>query len=696
MRNTSETKTTLTVNGREVSFNEETNLLAVLRKADIDIPTFCYHSELSVYGACRLCIVDVEGRGIVTSCSTAPEPNMRVRTDTKELRQMRKINVELLLAGHQRECPTCDKSDTCRLLEIARRLGIDEIRFKENNRQQPLDRSGVSLVRDPNKCVLCGDCVRYCGEIQDVGAIDFIGRGAKTQVAPAFNKGLGEVECVNCGQCAAVCPTGAITPRSEIEDVWEALHDPDKTVVVQLAPAVRVSAGEAFGGAPGELATGRLVAALKRLGFDQVYDTSFTADLTVIEEANEFLTRYQAGEKLPQFTSCCPAWVKFMEQYHPEMLPNLSTCRSPQQMFGSLAKRMLPERLGVEKKNLVVVSLMPCTAKKFEAKREEFWSDEMADVDHVLTTQEVTRMIKEAGIRFTNLEPRAFDMPFGFKTGAGVIFGSSGGVTEAVLRYAYEEVTGSRREEFEFHQVRGNRGLLETEVELGENKIKLAVVFGLGNARQLVERVARGEADYDFVEVMACAGGCVSGGGQPVNGEEETRERRIHGLFNADETLQLHAPQENPYVQEGYNKVLREPGSEIAHRLLHTDYTNRRPTLGLEVPEEHHPRPKEKVKIEVCVGTGCFLRGSQELYSELAAYLKETGQEEEVELCGTYCHERCDRGPVMAMAGIRPMTCRKTWMSEHGPVVSVDEELLENCDVNAAKTAIQEKLKKLN
>ena len=360
-------KRTLTLDHLVVPIEGERNLLELARKAGVDIPTFCYHSQLSIYGACRLCLVEIQGRGIVASCSVIPEPGMVVRTHTEEIRQMRKIALELLLANHEQTCPTCPKSASCELQRLTRRLGVDRVRFKPTHQAKPIDTSSPSLVRNPNKCILCGDCVRACDEIQGIGAIDFAYRGAASCVVPAFGKDMAQVECVNCGLCASVCPTGALTPRSEIDDVWKALENPKKKVVAQIAPAVRVALGEAFGLEPGSIETGRITAALKALGFDQVYDTSFAADLTVLEEAEEFLERKTNGERLPQFTSCCPAWVKFAEQFCPDMLPLVSTCRSPQQMFGSLAKEILPEQLKVPVEDLVVVSIMPCTAKKFEA-----------------------------------------------------------------------------------------------------------------------------------------------------------------------------------------------------------------------------------------------------------------------------------------------------------------------------------------
>ena len=419
-----------------------------------------------MYGACRLCLVDVEGRGVMGACSTPPEPGLKVKTTTAEIREIRRIAVELLLANHDQQCPTCPRSANCQLQNLAQRLGIRKVRFKPVHEPVPLDESSPSLVRDPNKCVLCGDCVRVCSEIQGIGAIDFAHRGHDVSVKPAFGKQLGDVECVNCGQCASVCPTGALTPKSEVDQVWALLADPKATVVVQIAPAVRVGLGECFGMQPGEITTGKIVAALKHLGFDQIYDTSFAADLTVVEEGTEFLKRKAEGGKFPMFTSCCPGWVKYAEQYFPDLLPNLSTCRSPQAMFGSLLKELLPEQLKVERKNLKVVAIMPCTAKKFEAQRPEFSTDGQQDVDHVLTTQELAHMIQSAGLLFNSLQPESFDMPFGFYTGAGVIFGNSGGVMEAVVRYAAEKVSGGKLERVEFQELRGDSGLREAKINV--------------------------------------------------------------------------------------------------------------------------------------------------------------------------------------------------------------------------------------
>jgi NADH-quinone oxidoreductase subunit G len=663
---------TLTIDNMVVPIEGERNLLDLARKAGIDIPTFCYHSQLSIYGACRLCLVDVESRGVVASCSTLPEAGLRVRTHTDEIRQMRKIALELILANHEQNCPTCPKSSACQLQDLTRRLGVDQVRFRPTHKPQPIDRTSLSLLRNPNKCILCGDCVRACEEIQGVGVIDFAFRGAAATVIPAFGKNFKDVECVNCGLCATVCPTGALTPRWEIEEVWQALNNPKKTVVAQIAPAVRVALGESFGMAAGSVEIGRIVAALKRMGFKAVYDTSFAADLTVIEEANEFIQRKQKGEHMPQFTSCCPAWVKFSEQFCPDILDNLSSCRSPQQMFGSLARKILPERLGVAPEDLVIVSIMPCTAKKYEAKLGKFVSDGRPDVDHVLTTQELAKMIDETGLRFQQLDPQSLDLPLGYKTGAGVIFGASGGVTEAVLRYAVEKLQGVSLDAVDFLEVRGEAGVREATLTAGGIELKLAVVHGLKNAIGVVESIRRGECQYDLIEVMACPGGCVCGAGQPVTRDMEAGRQRAKGLYTADKMMQLHKSQDNHMVAECYAKYLEQPGSHTAHKLLHTEYQNRRRIFGesLVVLDDKSEKNQPKLAVSVCVGTSCFLRGAQTLLKTLVRHVEDQGLDDAVGIEATFCFERCDCGPT----------------------IHVGDETLHHCTLDMAREAIGRQL----
>jgi NADH-quinone oxidoreductase subunit G len=627
-----------------VPINGEKNLLELIRKANVELPTFCYHSEISVYGACRMCMVEVEGRGVLPACSTAVEENMVVRTSTKQIRDMRKMIIELMLASHDTDCTSCPKSGDCRLQKIAKQMGVNKIRFKQMKTVQPVDLSSDSIVRDPAKCILCGDCVRTCKEIQSVGALDFAYRGSDAKVITCFNKGIGEIECVNCGQCVKVCPVGALMPRYHINPVWDAIYDKSKTVVVQIAPSVRVALGEYFGHKPGTTTIGQIISALRRMGFDKVYDTNFGADLTVVEEGKEFLERYAKGENLPQFTSCCPAWVKFAEQYYPEMLPNLSTCRSPQQMFGSFAKDKLTKDLGIDRKDLVVVSIMPCTAKKFEANRDEFKEDGNPDVDYVITTKELALMIKESGIDFDNLELGSFDMPLGFSTGGGVIFGSSGGVSEAVLRFAADTLQKGSHQEFK--QFRGNEKLKVSEIEIGDVKLRLAVVSGLSNARKLIDKIRRGEEHYDLIEVMACCGGCVNGGGQPITDDRTAVEKRAKGLYDNDKMLPLHISSENPYIQQAYNEELTP---KKAHHLLHTTYENRRRILQDDFLI--NPAENKTVSLTICFGTSCYLRGAQTLYTRLMEHIREKGLESKVEFNASFCGKQCKKGPVVTING---------------------------------------------
>ena len=556
----------MTIDGRTVEFTDEPNVLAVIRKADIDIPTLCYHSELSVYGACRLCTVENERGKTFASCSEPPRDGMIVYTNTPRLMKYRKLILELLLAAHCRDCTTCIKSGECQLQSLAHRMGVGNIRFENTKEQHPLDFSSPSIVRDSNKCILCGDCVRMCDNVQSVNAIDFAYRGTRALVTPAFNKKIAETDCVNCGQCRVVCPTGAISIHTNTDTIWDLLADKNTKVVAQIAPAVRVAVGDRFGLPKGENVMGKLVNVLHRLGFDEVYDTSYGADLTVIEESEELMNRLESGENLPLFTSCCPAWVKFCEERYPDLAKNLSTCRSPQQMFGAVVREYYkdPEKSGG--KRIVSVSIMPCTAKKEEILRPESTTNGKQDIDYVLTTTELIGMIRKAGIRFENLEIEATDMPFGIGSGAGVIFGVTGGVTEAVLRRLREGHNRVEMEKIKFSGVRGEEGLKEVEFDYNGRTIRAAVVSGLGNANNLMKRIQKGEVQYDFVEVMACRRGCIMGGGQPVPVDPESRIARSKGIYDTDINTQIKKSNENPLVQSLYDGLLKGKTHELLHR----------------------------------------------------------------------------------------------------------------------------------
>ena len=556
----------MTIDGRKVEFTDEPNVLSVIRNADIDIPTLCYHSELSVYGACRLCTVEDERGKTFASCSEPPRDGMVIYTNTPRLMKYRKMILELLLAAHCRDCTTCIKSGECQLQALAHRMGVTTVRFENTKEQYPLDFSSPSIVRDPNKCILCGDCVRMCDNVQSVNALGFAFRGTEAMVMPAFNKKIAETQCVNCGQCRVVCPTGAISINTNIEVIWDFLADKNTKVIAQIAPAVRVAVGDQFGLPRGENVMGKLVNVLHRLGFDEVYDTSYGADLTVIEESEELLERLASGENLPLFTSCCPAWVKFCENRYPDLAKNLSTCRSPQQMFGAVIREYYkdPEKNGG--KRIVSVSIMPCTAKKEEILRPESSTNGKQDIDYVLTTTELITMIRKSGIRFENLEIEASDMPFGIGSGAGVIFGVTGGVTEAVLRRLREGHNRVEMDKIKFSGVRGEEGLKEVEFDYNGRTIHAAVVSGLGNADALMKKIQKGEVHYDFVEVMACRRGCIMGGGQPVPAGPRSRIARSKGLYDTDINTQIKKSNENPLILSLYDELLKGKTHELLHR----------------------------------------------------------------------------------------------------------------------------------
>ena len=555
----------VTIDGVPVELGGEKNLLELIRKAGIKLPTFCYHSELSIYGACRMCMVENEWGGLDAACSTPPKAGMKIRTNTERLRKYRRMILELLLANHCRDCTLCSNNGKCKLQDLAMRFNITGVRFPNTAAEPKIDDSSLCITRDAHKCILCGDCVRMCNEVQKVGAIDFAHRGAKMTISAAFDRPIAESPCVGCGQCAAVCPTGAIVVKIDSAPVLRALSDDNVKVTVQIAPAVRTAVSRELGDPSDVHAMGRIVAALRRMGFDEVYDTATGADLTVLEEAGELLKRLDGDTcGMPLFTSCCPAWVQYCEKNYPELLPHVSTCRSPMQMFASVIKA---QSVSSSSRKHVHVAIMPCTAKKYEAARPEFMFGDDPAVDYVVSTQGLIRMIKESGIVFSELEPEAVDMPFGTMTGAGVIFGVTGGVTEAVLRRVSYDKSSASLKALSFTGVRGMQGVKTATVTVGDRELNIAVVSGLGNTAALIERIKAGE-HYDFVEVMACPGGCVSGAGQPFAdwSEKQTRGQR---LYSADKLCSIKRSEENPLMMSLYNGVLKGR----VHELLHVHYT---------------------------------------------------------------------------------------------------------------------------
>lgn len=581
----------ITIDNIPVEVEEKTTLMDACRQQGIKIPSLCSMKDISHNASCAICVVEVKGaRSLARACVTQVREGMEIITNNPRIQEARRVNIELLLANHPADCFYCERNQNCELQKISLDLGISDKHFARiRPEKKMIDDSSPSIIRDAEKCILCGRCVAVCREMQTVNAIDFYGRGTYSHIGTFLESGLGNVACMNCGQCALVCPTGAITEKSHVNEVWKALNDPAKMVVVQTAPAIRVGIGEAMNMPAGSLVTGKMAAGLRRLGFDKVFDTQFAADLTIIEEGNELLQRIKNGGTLPMITSCSPGWIKFIEHFYPMLLGHLSTCKSPQQMFGAIAKTYYAEKNNINPRKMVVVSVMPCTAKKYEARRPEmnaafeYWkgsmllrnSDNFPDVDYAITTRELARMFKEAGIDFANLKEEDFDHPLGTSTGAGTIFGATGGVMEAALRTAYELYTGRPLPRLEFEAVRGMEGIKSAEVDLDGTKIKVAVAHTLKNARQLLAQIERGQSPYAFIEVMTCPGGCLGGGGQPIPSTLESRLKRAESLYIEDLYKGIRKSHENPDILNLYTEFLDKPLGELSHHLLHTHYIPR-------------------------------------------------------------------------------------------------------------------------
>ena len=571
----------LTIDGVPVTARAGMTVLHAARSVGIHIPTLCYVTGLNEIGACRICVVDTGARQLQAACVLPVAEGMVVKTNTPAVREARKINLELLLSGHDKRCLSCVRSTNCELQRLCREYGVeDEFRFAGKVNQYPVDDSSPSIVRDPNKCILCRRCSAVCHKVQNVGVIGPTGRGFDTIVESAWNTNLGDVACTNCGQCVAACPVGALHEKDDTERVWAALADESKFVVVQPAPAVRAALGEEFGLPIGTVVTGKLATALRRLGFDRVFDTNYGADLTIMEEAHELVNRIKNGGPLPMITSCSPAWIKFVEHMYPQFLPNLSTCKSPHQMLGATIKSYFAKVNGIDPKDIFNVSVMPCTAKKFESQRPEMRVNGHADVDAVITTRELARMLKQAGISFNHLPDGEFDPMLGESSGAGVIFGATGGVMEAALRTAYDVLTGEELGDVDFAQVRGVADIKEATIKLGDVDINVAVASGTASAAKLLEAVERGEKHYHFIEIMACPGGCVNGGGQPIVSPEarmarDPRKLRAQALYNEDKGKPVRKAHANPSIQKLYKEYMGEPNGELAHELLHTHFQAR-------------------------------------------------------------------------------------------------------------------------
>ena len=570
----------ITIDNQNISVPKGTTILEAAKKAGIDIPTLCFLKDINEIGDCRMCVVKVEGRrGLATSCIQKVEEGMVIKTHTPEIIEARHVMLDLIISNHDKDCLTCTRMGNCELQALASKFGIQSIEYKGERKESEIDNLSPSIVKDPNKCILCRRCVAVCKNIQKIGAIDCGNRGFESSISTSYNKSLKDTNCVYCGQCIEACPTSALREKENIDEVWAKLKDPDVHVVVQTAPAVRVALGEEFKMPIGTNVTGKMVTALKRLGFDKVFDTNTGADFTIMEEANEFVERFKENDNIPMITSCCPAWVRYIEINYPELIPHLSSCKSPHEMLGALIKTYYAKKEKIEPEKIFVVSVMPCIAKKYERQRKELSNNGLSDVDCVITTRELSRMIKYANIRFEDLEDSEFDNPLGISTGAAAIFGTTGGVMEAALRTAQDVLTGKDLDKIDFEQVRGEKGIKKATVNIDGKDIKVVAASGLGNAQKIMEEIKSGKADYQFVEIMACPGGCIMGGGQPIKNsrtraEHDVRKLRADSIYSIDEKSQIRKSHENPALKKVYEEYLEKPGSYRSEKLLHTTYGN--------------------------------------------------------------------------------------------------------------------------
>lgn len=572
----------LNIDGIDVEVEKGSSVLQAAKKVNIDIPTLCFLKDINEAGDCRMCLVEIEGRrGLTPSCHTKVEEGMVVKTNTDKINNARRTVLDLILSAHNRDCLTCIRNGNCELQELCKKFGVTNVKYEGEKEKKHIDELSPAIGRDTSKCVMCKRCVATCKNIQNISAIDVVGRGFESRISVTGDKSLAEVNCTFCGQCINACPVGALKEKDDTAKVWKKIRDKDTFTVVQVAPAVRVALGEEFGMKIGTNVKGQMVTALRKLGFDKVFDTNTGADLTIVEEANEFVKRVTNGETLPMITSCCPSWIKYIEMNYPDLLSNLSSCKSPHQMFGAVLKSYYAEKENIEPKKMFVVSVMPCIAKKFERAREEMKNNGLDNVDAVITTRELARMIKQANIDFVNLEETEFDSPMGEATGAAAIFGTTGGVMEAALRTAYETITGEELKQLEFNEVRGEKGIKKATIQIAAKEVKVAVAHGLGNAKKILEEIKQGKADYQFVEIMACPGGCIMGGGQPIVSskkrlDNDVRKLRAEALYTIDQKSKIRKSHENPTIIKLYKDYLGDVGGHKAHELLHTHYCERK------------------------------------------------------------------------------------------------------------------------